>query len=356
MSGLPAVRPPLEPMLAKLERSLPRSGYVYEPKWDGFRALVFKDGDSVDIRSRNDRKLARYFPEVVDAVLALAAPRIVLDGEIVVAAEGGLDFAALMSRLHPSSTRVDRLRAETPAAFVAFDLLAMGDEDLRAAPFAERRKRLVAMLGANESRSPSIILTPATDDPDVAATWLAQFRSRGIDGVIAKAPSMPYSPGRRTMIKVKHERTADVVVAGARFVDAGVASLLLGLHDPAGALVHIGVVSQLTKARRRELATELVPLLTTLEGHSWEHGFRLEASPLGRLAGSAGRWIPGEMVPDWVPLRAERVCEVTYDTVDGHRLRYPARFVRWRPDRDPASCGFEQLEGSSGDPRAFLWR
>jgi ATP-dependent DNA ligase len=354
-------------MLAKLERALPRSGYVYEPKWDGFRALIFKDGDEVDVRSRNDRKLARYFPEIVEAIRALPVRELVLDGELVIAAEGGLDFAALMARLHPAASRVDRLRVETPAAFVAFDVLAIGDEDLRARPFVERRARLEAMLGDGVALPREIVLTPATSDPDVAEDWLARFRSRGIDGVVAKAPTMPYSPGRRAMVKVKHERTADVVVAGARLAldrEAGgssgrpravVASLLLGLFEQPERLVHIGVVSQLARSRRVELASELAPLLTELAGHPWEHGFGLDASPLGRLAGSAGRWAPGEMELDWGPLRPERVCEIAFDTVDGHRLRHPARFVRWRPDREPASCRFDQLDGAVGDPRAFLW-
>jgi ATP-dependent DNA ligase len=351
-------------MLATLVRSLPRAGYVYEPKWDGFRALVFKDGSDVDIRSRNDKKLARYFPELVDAVRALGANEVVLDGEIVVAAGDGLDFAALMSRLHPATSRVDRLRDETPAAFVAFDLLAIGDADLRDRPFSERRARLEVLLGR---ASANLLLTPATADPDVAEHWLARFRSRGIDGVIAKSPSMPYSPGRRTMVKVKHELTADVVVAGARFTMAAdpkggerpiVGSLLLGLHDERGQLVHIGVVSQLTRARRAEMAAEVARDIVALEGHPWEGGFGLERSPLGRLAGSAGRWSPDEMVRDWVPLRPTRVCEIAYDTIDDHRLRYPARFLRWRPDRVAASCGFDQLDsppGAANDPRAVLW-
>lgn len=374
-----ALRPPLAPMLAKLARTLPTSGYVYEPKWDGFRAIVFKDGADIDLRSRNDRRLARYFPEVVAAVRALPVERVVLDGELVIATKGGLDFAALMARLHPAASRVARLRDETPAAFVAFDAIAIGDEDLRGATFAERRARLEALLGRDgretregreggDARAPreaalgrAITLTPATSDPAVAARWLERFRSRGIDGVVAKSPSMPYSPGKRTMVKVKHQRTADVVVAGARFTAAPgarspvVASLLLGLVDDHGDLVHVGVVSQLTAARRAELAAELVPLVTTLEGHPWERGFGLEPSPLGRLAGSAGRWSPDEMDRDWVPLRPERVCEVAYDTVDGHRLRYPARLVRWRPDRDPASCRFDQLDASDADPKEVLW-
>jgi ATP-dependent DNA ligase len=349
-------------MLATLVRELPASGYVYEPKWDGFRALVFKDGRDIDIRSRNDKKLARYFPELVDAVRALAPQHLVLDGEIVVAVPGGLDFAALMSRLHPATSRVDRLREETPAAFVAFDMLACEDADLRDRPFSERRARLEALFQSSSSTPREIILTPATTDSAVAAEWLRQFRSRGIDGVVAKSPAMPYSPGRRTMVKVKHQLTADVVVAGARLSAEQprpvVSSLLLGLHDEHGQLVHIGVVSQLTRAMRAELAALLAPDIVPLEGHPWEHGFGLERSPLGRLAGSAGRWSPSEMIRDWVPLRPHRVCEIAYDTVDDRRLRYPARFVRWRPDRSAASCGFDQLEtrkGANHDPRAVLW-
>jgi len=344
-------------MLAKLERSLPRAGYVYEPKWDGFRALVFRDGDSVDIRSRNDKKLGRYFPEIIEAIRGLPERRVVLDGELVIPRGAGLDFAALMTRLHPAASRVDELRRTTPASFVVFDVLAVGELDLRAQPFSERRRRLVGLLG---DLAGTIVLTPSTSDPDIAATWLEEFSSRGIDGVVAKAPSMPYSPGKRTMVKVKQQRTLDVVVAGVRLMmtsanaPPAVGSLLLGLHDDEGALVHIGVVSQLTKARREELGRELAPLVTRLSGHPWEHGFGLERSPLGRLSGSAGRWSPDEMERDWIPLRPERVCEVAYDTIDEHRLRYPARLVRWRPDRDASSCRVDQLEAASGDVRAFL--
>jgi ATP-dependent DNA ligase len=352
------VSPPVSPMLAKLVRALPRGDLVYEPKWDGFRALAFVDAAGVDLRSRNDRRLARYFPEVAEALQALG-PGLVLDGEIVVAGEHGLDFAALMARLHPAATRVERLRAETPAAFVAFDLLAHGSDDLRARPFAERRARLEEVFAG---RAPgTLVLTPATRDPAVAERWLAAFRARGIDGVMAKEPSAPYAPGRRAgMAKVKHERTAEVVVAGARFEMPGpvIASLLLGVHDERGQLVHVGVVSQLTRDRRAALARELAPLAVHLEGHPWEHGFGLDASPLGRLAGSAGRWVPGTMVRDWIPLAPTRVCEVAYDMLDGRRLRYPARFVRWRPDREAASCGVGQLDveaGPESDVGAFLW-
>lgn len=344
-------------MLAKLERSLPRAGYIYEPKWDGFRALVFRDGDAVDIRSRNDKKLGRYFPEIVEAARDLPEDALVLDGELVIPKGAGLDFAALMARLHPAASRVDELRRSTPASFVAFDLLASGQRDLRGEPFVERRRLLEGLL--LDATGP-IVLTPSTEDPDVAATWLDEFSSRGIDGVVAKSPAMPYSPGKRTMVKVKQERTADVVVAGLRLMMTTpggaptVGSLLLGLYDEDRRLVHIGVVSQLTKMRRRELGQELAPLATRLAGHPWERGFGLERSPLGRLAGSAGRWSPDEMERDWIPLRPERVCEIAYDTIDEHRLRYPARFVRWRPDRDASSCRFDQLEGASGDVRAFL--
>ncbi len=344
-------------MLAKLERTLPRTGYVYEPKWDGFRALVFRDGEAVDIRSRNDKKLGRYFPEIVDAVRTLSESSLVLDGELVIPKGNGLDFAALMARLHPAASRVEELRRAMPASFVAFDLLAVGDRDLRREPFLERRQILAGLL--DRSAGP-IVLTPSTEDPNIAAIWLDEFSSRGIDGVVAKSPALSYMPGKRAMVKVKQERTADVVVAGLRLMVTSpgesptVGSLLLGLYDDEHRLVHIGVVSQLTKSRRHELGRELAPLATQLAGHPWEHGFGLERSPLGRLAGSAGRWSPDEMERDWIPLRPERVCEVAYDTIDEHRLRYPARFVRWRPDRAASSCGFDQLEAASGDVRAFL--
>jgi ATP-dependent DNA ligase len=359
------VRPPLEPMLAKLERALPSGDFVYEPKWDGFRALVFRNGDDVDIRSRHDKKLARYFPEIVEAIRTLGEPKLVLDGELVIPSGENLDFAALMARLHPAASRVEQLRMRTPAVFVAFDVLALGERDLRSAAFAQRREALLELFeGAPRGR---VVLTPATSDPNIARTWLTDFSSRGIDGVVAKAPSLPYSPGKRAMIKVKHERTADVVVAGMRLLGTPgdratyhVGSLLLGVYDAHARLVHVGVVSQLPKARRFELFAELAPLATDLEGHPWQAGFGLERSPLGRLAGSAGRWAP-DMTPDWLPLAPVRVCEVSYTTIDEHRFRYPARFVRWRPDRDPRSCGFEQLEPSAdahpnrrGDVSALL--
>jgi ATP-dependent DNA ligase len=338
-----AVRPPVAPMLAKLTRELPGPGFVYEPKWDGFRALAFVEGGTVDLRSRNDKKLARYFPEVAAPLGALGVDA-AIDGELVVVAERGLDFASLMQRLHPAATRVRELSAKTPAAFVAFDLLAIGAEDLRARPFAERRARLLELCA--RSTSPHLMVTPATDSLERAATWLERFTGRGLDGVVAKHPGLAYSPGKRAMIKIKRARTADCIVAGVRLLEdgRGIGSLLLGLYDDRDALVHIGVASQLTAAARKEMLELLRPLATRIEGHPWEDGFHLAPSPLGRLPGSAGRWSPDEMERDWVPIRAEKVCEVTYDVVDAGRLRYPARFVRWRPDRDPPSCRFEQLE------------
>jgi ATP-dependent DNA ligase len=328
-------------MLAELAREVPRGPYLYEPKWDGFRCLAFVAGGEVELRSRHDRPLARYFPEVVDALRPLSEAGCVLDGEIVVLGAGGSDFAALMNRTHPAASRVRRLAAETPATLVAFDLLSRGDEDLTAAPFCERRARLEVLLAPDRT---GVRLTPATDDADEAAMWAAGAR-RGIDGVVAKRLDLTYQPGRRAMIKVKPERTAECVVAGVRLLAGApplIGSLLLGLWD--GALLrHVGVVSNFPRARRRELVRELGPLAARLAGHPWENGFQLERSPMGRLPGAAARWEPGAMTLDWVPLRAERVAEVAYDHLDGQRFRHPARFVRWRPDRDPGSCTFEQL-------------
>jgi ATP-dependent DNA ligase len=340
-------------MLARLVRDLPEGDYVFEPKWDGFRALIFRDGEHVDVRSRNDRPLARYFPEVVEAVRSIVEPRFVLDGEIVVVGPRGLDFAALMARLHPAATRVAQLRNETPAALIAFDVLAIGDDDLVEMPFDERRARLETLL---EGAPSNVLPTPATRDRETACAWLERFHGGGIDGVVAKPPTLRYRPNERAMFKVKKARTADCVVAGVR-LHAGrpmVGSLLLGLHDETGGLVHIGVASQFTEARRRQLLEEIRPLVVRLEGHPWERGFGLERSPLGRLAGSAGRWTPGEMERDWIPLSPTRVCEVSYDTLDERRLRHPARFVRWRDDRTAASCGFDQFEASLPDVRALL--
>jgi ATP-dependent DNA ligase len=334
MTTLP-VRPPLAPMLARLARELPHDGYLYEPKWDGFRCLVFRDGDDVDLRSRNQRPLARFFPELVAALRALPLERFVLDGEIVVAG----DFEALLRRLHPAASRVERLSIETPASFVAFDLLAYGDDDVRARPFLERRRLLEQLLAAV---SPPLALTEMTDDERRAAAWLAA--RNGIDGVVAKHRDLRYEAGARAMVKVKRERTADCVVAGFRWlVDRPLpSSLLLGLYD-GGVLRHIGIASSFPQARRRRLLEEISPYVTDLAGHPWEHGFLLAGGPAGKLPGAAGRWTPA-MTQDWVPLAPELVCEVAFDQVDGYRLRHPARFRRWRPDLEPRACLLAQLE------------
>src|SRR5215212_6982015 len=308
-------------MLARLARELPRGDYVYEPKWDGFRCLAFRDGAEVDLRSRNQRPLARYFPEIVEALLALPYERLALDGELIVAGDDEVDFVALLARLHPAASRVERLRTETPASFVVFDLLAVDGDGLLERPFAERRARLEALLG---SASPPLALTPATTDERVAAGWLDRF-----EGVVAKHRELRYEPGRRAMVKVKHERTADCVVAGFRW------------------LVERPLPSSL-------LLERLAPLVVPLQGHTWEHGFRLAGSPTGRLKGSAGSWTPSEMEQDWVPVAPELVAEIAYDQRDHRRFRHPGRFRRWRPDRDPASCTFDQLVAPSLDPVELL--
>ncbi|MFL5309882.1 MAG: ATP-dependent DNA ligase [Myxococcales bacterium] len=334
------LEPPIEPMLARLARELPVGNYLYEPKWDGFRCLAFVAAQ-VDLRSRHDRPLARYFPEVEDALRNLGGGGCVLDGELVIAGPGEFDFAALLGRLHPSASRVRRLADEVPATFVAFDVLASAGEDLRERPFEERRQRLEDLLG---TRRPGLVATSMTRELPVAQEWLDRFQGKGLDGVVAKHASLAYQPGRRAMIKVKKEHTADCVLAGFRLGrdPRSVASLLLALYD-GEVLRHVGVSSSFPAARRRELFLELSRLACPLAGHPWKLGFNLGHSPVGRLAGSAGRWDPREMSQDWVPVRPELVCEVAYDQVDASRFRHPARFVRWRPDRDPRSCGLDQL-------------
>jgi ATP-dependent DNA ligase len=331
----------MEPMLARLVRELPADGYLYEPKWDGFRCLALRDGEHVELTSRHGRPLARYFPELVAALASLTPDRWVIDGEVLVVVEDRFDFAALMARLHPAASRVRDLAQRTPAMFVAFDLLAIGDDDLSGHGFARRRAQLEEFLAATP---PPIHLTPATDDRNLARRWLDDFQGGGIDGVVAKHRDLPYTPGRRTMLKVKHEQTAECVVAGAR--GAGepfeIRSLLLGLYDDDRALEHIGVASSFSRERRRRLADELRPLAVTLEGHPWQHGFLTGGGPTGRLAGAAGRWTP-DMSLDWLPLAPTRVLEVSYTQVDGHRLRHAAKFLRWRPDREAVSCRLDQL-------------
>jgi ATP-dependent DNA ligase len=338
-------------MLARLRREVPRDGFVYEPKWDGFRCLAFIAGGEVELRSRGDRPLARYFPELVAGLAALPSDRLVLDGEIV--ATGEPDFDALMLRLHPARSRVERLARETPAAFVAFDLLGIGDDDLRQRPFAQRRARLIeALAGAR----PPVHLTPATEDPELAARWVDEFAGNGIDGVVAKPRDAAYQSGVRAMVKVKRERTADCVVGGFRsFVDGPpVGSLLLGLYDAQDRLEHVGVATSFGAERQRELAERLLPRIVPLAGHPWEHGFLLGGGAGGRLKGAAGRWSPQEMEPDWLPLAPALVCEVAYDQVDRGRFRHAARLRRWRPDREPRSCRLDQLEVDAPAPADLL--
>jgi ATP-dependent DNA ligase len=325
-------------MLARLERDLP-PGCVYEPKWDGFRCLAFRDQESVDLRSRHDRPLGRYFPEIVAALEALPEPSFVLDGELLVDLDGELDFDALLARLHPAASRVARLSAETPAVFIAFDVLARSGRPLLDAPFSERRRELEALLPGSQRQ---VLLTPCTDDEERAREWLAA--SRGIEGVVAKDPAAPYLPGKRALVKVKSEKTVDCVIAGFRlFEDRPLpSSLLLGLYDAAGRLRHIGVASSFKETERERLLPLLSPHVVDIAEHPWRDGFLVEGSAMGRMKGAAARWVP-EMGLDWIPVAPELVCEVAYDHFDRDRFRHPARLRRLRPDRDAASCTFEQF-------------
>lgn len=336
------VMPPITPMLAKPVMGIP-AGMFYEPKWDGFRSIVFRDGDEVEIGSRNERPLTRYFPELVAAVKAGLPPRCVVDGEIVLANPdtGGLDFWALQQRLHPAASRVRLLAGQTPATFIAFDLLALGDVDYTARPFAERRAALERALA---SASPPVHLTPITRDEGLAQRWFDLFEGAGLDGLIAKRGDLTYQPNKRAMVKIKHRRTADCVVAGYRVHKSGpgaIGSLLLGLHDDAGRLAPVGVIGAFPMTRRRELLAELQPLVTDFAGHPWNWAAEMVAAQPRRGEGS--RWNPTKDL-SFVPLRPERVVEVRYDHMEGARFRHTAQFVRWRPDRDPASCGYAQLE------------
>jgi ATP-dependent DNA ligase len=343
-SGL-AVTPPIEPMLAKLADALPEGPFLYEPKWDGFRAIAFRGANDVFIQSRDLKPLDRYFPEMHRAVLDQLPAGLVVDGEIVIATPKGLDFDALQLRLHPAASRINKLAQETPASFVAFDLLAIDGRDLRELPQAERRQLLE---DAFASLVPPMHLTPMTRDVQVAAEWLSRFEGAGLDGVIAKPDSGIYEPGKRAMIKIKHARTADCVVAGFRWHKNGkgtmVGSLLLGLYDDRGALHHVGVTSSFTMARRRELAAELAPLRTNaLDGHPWR-AWATEGDGEGtRMPGGQSRWSAGKDL-SWEPLRIERVCEVKYDHMQGTRFRHAAVFARWRPDKEPRDCRYDQLE------------
>jgi len=338
------VMPPVRPMLAKLSRQLPEGdGLVYEPKWDGFRCVVFRDGPEVELGSRNERPLTRYFPELDQPLRQTLPEQCVLDGEVVIAGEGGLDFEALLQRIHPAASRIEMLARETPAAFVAFDLLALGTDDLRAQPFAERRRLLAEALA---DARPPVHLTPATDDPVVAATWFERFEGAGLDGVVAKRSDQPYKENERVMLKVKHERTADCVVAGFRWHKSGgvVGSLLLGLYDDGGTLHHVGVAASFPMARRRALVDELAPYRPGgLAGHPWAEWATAAGEWDGRMPGGQSRWNAKRDL-SWEPLRPELVAEVAFDHLQGDRFRHATHFQRWRPDRDPRSCTYAQLD------------
>ena len=342
-------QPPLEPMLAKPAPAIPvGTNWLYEPKWDGFRAIVFRDGDETLIQSRDLKPLDRYFPELAEPLRVNLPGHCVVDGEIVIRGEGGLRFEALLQRIHPAASRVRMLAETTPASFVAWDLLALDDEDLRTTPQGERRARLeVAMADAEAP----VHLTPATRDAATAEDWFHRFEGAGLDGVIAKPLDGLYLPGKRAMIKIKHARTADCVVAGFRWHKNGpgtmVGSLLLGLWDDAGKLNHVGVTASFTEARRRELVKELAPLREhALDGHPWAEWAQWAAAAEAaghRLPGATSRWNAGKDL-SWEPLRAERVCEVAYDHLQGDRFRHATTFQRWRPDRTADSCRYDQLE------------
>ncbi|MEJ2853011.1 MULTISPECIES: ATP-dependent DNA ligase [unclassified Saccharothrix] len=335
------LNPPVQPMLANAVDEIPAGeGWVFEPKWDGYRCLVFRDGDEVVLQSRSGKPLNRYFPEAVAALLRTLPERVVVDGELVVAKDDKLDFDALSERIHPAESRIKLLSAQTPAVFVAFDLLALADDLLLDRPTTERRARLEELITPGDS----LYLTPSTDDADLARQWFDLFEGAGLDGVIGKPAAGPYTPGKRTLVKVKHARTADCVVAGLRWhkdtePGTAVGSLLLGLHDDNGVLNHVGVVGSFKAAERRALAQELSPLITT-EDHPWL------VEPDGRrLPGEINRWRSKQA--DWVPLRPERVLEIAYSQTEGAepvRLRHNGQFRRWRPDRDPESCRYDQLD------------
>jgi ATP-dependent DNA ligase len=343
------IAPPIEPMLAKLADGLPEGdGWLFEPKWDGFRALVFRDGSALHLQSRELKPLNRYFPELERPLLAALPERCVADGEIVIAGKAGLDFEALLLRIHPAASRVKLLAQESPASIVLFDLLALGDRDLRASPLAERRALLERALAR---APPPVHVTPATTDRAVAQDWFARFEGAGLDGVVAKRLDSTYQPGVRAMVKVKHARTADCAVAGFRWHKNGpgtmVGSLLLGLHDDAGKLHHVGICSAFSTVRRMELVKELAPLREdAMEGHPWRDWAEwadANAEPDQRMPGGSSRWNRGKDM-SWEPLRVERVCEVAYDHLQGRRFRHATHFLRWRPDRSPRDCRYDQLE------------
>src|SRR5881628_2321142 len=340
------IAPPVEPMLAKLADTLPAGvDFLYEPKWDGFRAIVFRGASDVFIQSRELKPLDRYFPELHVALLEQLPKGCVIDGEIVITTPHGLDFDALQMRLHPAESRVARLAQATPASFVAFDLLAAGGRNTMAAPQQERRALLERLCGGV---GPPLYLTPMTKDTRTAAQWLERFEGAGLDGVIAKPADAPYQPGKRAMIKVKHARTADVVVAGFRWYKTdkeAVGSLLLGLYDDEGHLQHVGVTSSFTMAMRKQLANEFAPLRkNAFENHPWKEWGEAQAEgEMKRMPGAQSRWSAGKDL-SWEPLRIERVAEVKYDHLQGDRFRHATTFLRWRPDKTPSDCRYDQLE------------
>jgi len=351
------VSPPIEPMLARLADAIPDGPFLYEPKWDGFRAIVFKDGAHLYIQSRDLRPLDRYFPELHDALLERLPRRCVVDGEIVIATAHGLDFDALQMRLHPAESRVRKLAASTPASFVAFDLLALDGTDLRAKPFEERRHRLEGALGDVE---PPVRLTPSTSDLRTAQRWLKEFEGAGLDGVVAKPTDGLYEPGKRVLVKIKHVRTADCVVAGFRWYRKApglVGSLLLGLYDADGRLQHVGVTSSFSLAMRKQLAAAFEPLRKrALAKHPWRAWAEASESEDGsvNMPGGASRWSSGKDM-SWEPVRPERVCEVKYDHLQGRRFRHATVFLRWRPDKSPSDCRYDQLEVTPPYELSRVW-
>ncbi|WP_433336390.1 ATP-dependent DNA ligase [Spirillospora sp. CA-294931] len=334
---------PLSPMLAKAVKTMPKGDMLYEPKWDGFRCVIFRDGDEVELSSRGEKPLTRYFPELVEAVRRELPERCVLDGEIVMRHGTRLDFDMLQQRIHPAASRVNLLAEQTPASFVAFDLLALGEESLMEVPLGERRRRLVEALAT--AKAP-IHVTPASGSYELALRWFDEFEGAGLDGVIAKPLDIPYQPDKRVLFKVKHERTADCVVAGFRWHKSGpiVGSLLLGLYNDEGHLQHVGVAASFTMKRRAELVEELQPYrMEDYTGHPWEGWARQTDATADRMPGAVSRW-SGKKDLTWLALRPELVVEVAYEGMEGDRIRHTARFRRWRTDRTPESCTYEQLE------------
>ena len=357
---------PIKPMLAKLARTIPDGdGWLYEPKWDGFRCIVAREGASIDLTSRSERPITRYFPELLQPLRDALPEHVIVDGEIVIPEPNGngLDFDALLQRIHPAESRVNRLAAETPAVFIAFDVLAIGDESWLGRPFHERRDELVRIVRSG----PSVFLTPASTDPAVAAEWFSTFEGAGLDGVVAKGLADEYQPNKRALVKVKHQRTADCVLAGYRVHKdgEGVGSMLLGLFDDGGSLHHVGVAAAFTVAHRKELLAELAPLRENATvDHPWGEWAQFAETHLAaaqadeggeaqRRPGATSRWNAGKDL-SWVPLRAERVVEVTFGQLENGRFRHGVSFVRWRPDREPSSCRYDQLDVATRVPFSDL--